>query len=153
MRTDLLYKEKTDEILSAFFDVYHELGYGFLERVYQNALYQELKRRGFDCKAQQQIKVYFKGREVGEYYADIVVDDCVILELKACERLCPEHDAQLLNYLRATTIEVGLLLNFGLKPQFSRKLFTNNRKNIPCASVPSVSSVAHSETQTTEQDE
>ncbi|MBR2359695.1 MAG: GxxExxY protein [Bacteroidaceae bacterium] len=143
MNTELLLEEETDEILSAFYEVYHELGYGFLERVYQNALYQELRRRGFDCKAQQQIKVYFKGKEVGEYFADIVVNNCIILELKACEQLCPEHEAQLLNYLKATPIEVGLLLNFGRHPQFRRKIFTNDRKNNLCSSVQSVSSACN----------
>ena len=113
MVEEYLFKEETDNIISAFYEVYNSLGYGFLERVYQNALYQELKRRGFQCEVQKQIKVFFKGREVGEYYADIVVDDKIILELKACDKICPEHKAQLLNYLKATTIEVGLLLNFG----------------------------------------
>lgn len=143
MNTELLYKKETDAILSAFYEVHYDLGYGFLERVYQNALYQELKRRGFQCEVQKQIKVFFKGREVGEYYADIVVDDKIILELKACDKICPDHEAQLLNYLKATTVEVGLLLNFGERPQFRRKIFTNDRKNISWSSVKSVSSVAN----------
>ena len=143
MNTELLFKKETDAILSAFYEVYYELGYGFLERVYQNALYQELKRRDFQCEVQKQIKVYFKGKEVGEYFADIIVDNKIILELKACEKVCPEHEAQLLNYLKATNIEIGLLLNFGEHPQFCRKIFTNNRKKLPCQSVQSVSSVAH----------
>ncbi len=128
MTTDYLYKEETDEIIEAFYEVYNTLGYGFLERVYQNALYQELKRRGFDCKAQQQIKVYFKGLEVGEYYADILVNDHIILELKAADRLCREHELQLINYLKATEMEIGLLLNFGERPQVRRKIYTNDRK-------------------------
>lgn len=143
MNTELLFKEETEIILSAFYEVYYDLGYGFLERVYQNALYQELKRRGFHCEVQKQIKAYFKGKEVGEYFADITVDNKIILELKACDKICPEHEAQLLNYLKATNIEVGLLLNFGERPQFRRKIFTNDRKNIPCSSVQSVSSVGH----------
>ena len=114
------------------------LGYGFLERVYQNALYLELLSRGFKCEAQRQIKVYFKGKEVGLYYADIVVNDCIILELKANECLCPEHEAQLLNYLKSTDIEIGLLLNFGEHPQVRRKIFTNDRKENLCQSVQSV---------------
>ena len=128
MTTDYLYKEETDEIIEAFYDVYNTLGYGFLERVYQNALYQELKRREFDCKAQYPIKVRFKGQVVGEYYADILVNDCIILELKAVDTLCREHELQLINYLKSTDIEVGLLLNFGERPQIRRKLFTNDRK-------------------------
>ena len=112
LSTDYLYKEETDGIIAAFYEVYNTLGYGFLERVYQNALYLELQQRGFDCKAQYPVKVTFKGREVGEYYADILVNDCVILELKSVD----------------TDIEVGLLLNFGEKPQVRRKIFTNIHK-------------------------
>ena len=136
--SDYLYKKETDGILAAFYEVYNTLGYGFLERVYQNALYLELLSRGFKCKAQRQIKVYFKGKEVGVYYADIVVNDCIILELKANECLCPEHEAQLLNYLKSTDIEIGLLLNFGEHPQVRRKIFTNDRKENLCQSVQSV---------------
>ena len=128
MTTDFLYKDETDEIIEAFYEVYNALGFGFLERVYQNALYQELQRRGFDCKAQYKIKVYFKGKEVGDYYADILVNDHIILELKAHESLCREHELQLINYLKATHIEIGLLLNFGERPQVRRKIFTNNQK-------------------------
>lgn len=123
-----MYKEETDEIIEAFYEVYNTLGYGFLERVYQNALYQELKRRGFDCKAQYPIKVFFKGQEVGEYYADVLVNECIILELKAVDTLCKEHELQLINYLKATDMEVGLLLNFGEHPQIRRKIYTNDRK-------------------------
>lgn len=128
MTTDYLYKEETDEIIEAFYEVYNTLGYGFLERVYQNALYQELKRREFECKVQHPIKVRFKGQVGGEYYADILVNDCIILELKAVDTLCREHELQLINYLKGTDIEVGLLLNFGERPQIRRKLFTNDRK-------------------------
>ena len=91
-----------------------------------------------NCSAQRQIKVYFKGKEVGVYYADIVLNDCIILELKANECLCPEHEAQLLNYLKSTDIEIGLLLNFGEHPQVRRKIFTNDRKENLCQSVQSV---------------
>ena len=138
---EYLYKEKTDRILSAFYEVYNALGYGFLERVYQNALYQELNRKGFACEVQKQIKVYYKGKEVGEYYADILVDKCIILELKACDRLCKEHELQLINYLKATDIELGLLLNFGEKPQVRRKVYTNERKENLRLSASSASSV------------
>lgn len=126
----LQYKAETDAILSAFYEVYNELGFGFLERVYQNALYQELLNRGFQCEPQRQIKVYYKGKEVGLYYADILVNGHIILELKAAESLCHEHELQLINYLKATDIEVGLLLNFGESPQFVRKYFTNDRKSV-----------------------
>ena len=125
---ELLHKQLTEEILSVFYDVYNELGYGFLEKVYQNSLFIELKSRGFKVEAQKQIKVNYKGFEVGEYYADIVVDDLVILELKSAEFLVKEFEAQLINYLRGTNMEVGLLLNFGKKPEFIRKVYENSRK-------------------------
>lgn len=126
--TDLLHQEVTDEIINAFYLVYNELGYGFLEKVYQNSLYIELISRGFKVEPQKQIKVYFKGKQVGDYYADMVVNDLVILELKSSSGLEEKHEAQLLNYLKGTAMEVGLLLNFGLKPQIRRKIFTNDRK-------------------------
>lgn len=122
----LIHKELTDGILKTFYSVYNELGYGFLEKVYENAMYLELTDRGFKVEAQKQIKVYYKGAEVGIYYADLVVNDTVILELKAVEYLVEEFEYQLINYLRATEFEIGLLLNFGKKPEFKRKIFTNN---------------------------
>lgn len=143
MTADFLFKEETDAIISAFYEVYNALGYGFLERVYQNALYQELKRRGFKCEAQHQIKVYFKGYEIGEYYADIVVNDCIILELKAVETLCRDHELQLVNYLKATHIELGLLLNFGEHPQVRRKVYANERKENLRSSAKSASSACY----------
>lgn len=124
----LLYKELTGQILKAFYDVYNELGYGFLERVYQNALFLELKSRGFNVEAQKKITVYYKGIEVGDYFADIIVNDTVILELKACDYLVDEFEYQLLNYLKSTSCEVGLLLNFGKEPEFVRKVFKNSNK-------------------------
>ena len=127
---ELLHKELTDKILQAFYDVYNELGYGFLEKVYQNSLYLELISRGFKVSAQTQIKVYYKGVEVGEYYADMLVNDLVILELKAADYIVQDFEWQLINYLRGTEIEVGLVLNFGIKPDFRRKVFENERKNL-----------------------
>ena len=124
----LLHEELTNNIIKTFYDVYNELGFGFLEKVYQNALFIELRSRGFKVEAQKQIKVNYKTFEVGEYYADIIVNDLVILELKAAECLVKEFEAQLINYLRGTNIEVGLLLNFGKKPEFIRKVFENKRK-------------------------
>jgi GxxExxY protein len=132
---ELLHKDLTDRILNTFYFVYNELGYGFLEKVYQNSLFLELEARGFKVEPQKQIKVYFKGVKVGEYYADMVVDDLVILELKTAEGIALEHEAQLLNYLKGTEVEVGLLLNFGLKPQFRRKIFTNDKKKTLSKSV------------------
>lgn len=115
--------------MKTYYDVYNELGYGFLEKVYQNAMYFELKNKGFNVVAQQPIKVYFRGHLVGEFYADLLVNNTIILELKATEFLVYDNELQLLNYLRATDIEVGLLLNFGRKPEFKRLIYTNERKN------------------------
>ena len=124
----LLHKSITDAILKVYYDVYNELGYGFLEKVYQNAMYFELKSQGYKVEAQKQIKVYFKKQLVGEYYADLLVEDKVIIELKATELIMNVHVAQIMNYLKATPIEVGLLLNFGGEPEFKRLIYTNDRK-------------------------
>ena len=124
----LLNNELTSLILKTYYEIYNELGYGFLEKVYQNALLIELKNNGFDVESQKQIKVYYKNVEVGEYYADLIVNDKLILELKATEAITEAHEFQLLNYLKSTNIEVGLLLNFGKKPEFCRKVFQNYRK-------------------------
>jgi GxxExxY protein len=109
----LLHKELTDEILNAFYEVYNELGYGFVEKVYQNSLFFELKDRGLRVVAQKRCNVSYKGREVGEFFTDLVIDDLVILELKANERIKEDHELQLQNYLKASNIEIGLVLNFG----------------------------------------
>lgn len=122
------HEELTDRIIKIFYEVYNELGYGFLEKVYQNAFYLALKQAGFDVKAQVPIKVWFRAVAVGEYYADLVVNDLIIVELKAHECLLPEHEAQLLHYLRGTDKEVGLLMNFGTKAQLKRKVYDNDLK-------------------------
>ena len=121
-------QELIDIILKQFYRIYNDLGYGFLERVYQNALYFALVEQGLKCETEKPIKVYHDGHVVGDYRADLFVEDSVILELKACEELNPAHEAQLINYLKATEIEVGYLLNFGKKAKFSRKVYSNNRK-------------------------
>ena len=118
-----------DKILTCFYRVYNDLGYGFLEKVYQNALYYALNDEGLKCEAEKPIKVYHNGRVVGDYRADLLVEDCVLLELKSSESLNSANEKQLINYLKATTIEVGYVLNFGQKPQFSRKVFSNINKN------------------------
>ena len=128
MSDQLLHKDVTERILSAFYKVYNVLGGGFLEKVYENALAIELRTMGFKVERRRQIKVYYGSAQVGDYYADLVVEDKVILELKATEMLNPAHDAQLGNYLKATDIEVGMLLNFGDKPEFRRRIYTNDRK-------------------------
>ena len=125
---NLVPKELIDTILTCFYRVYNDLGYGFLERVYQNALYYALIDEGLKCEVEKMIKVYHNGRVVGDYRADLLVEDCVLLELKSSEELNSANEKQLINYLKATTIEVGYLLNFGKRPQFSRKVFSNNRK-------------------------
>jgi GxxExxY protein len=127
---ELLHKEITDKVLKSFYQVYNELGFGFLERVYQNAMYYELKSQSFNCETEKPIKVYYKNMLVGEYRADIIIDNKVILELKASDVLVYENELQLINYLKATEIEVALLLNFGQKPEFRRKIFTNENKKI-----------------------
>ncbi|MBK9730679.1 MAG: GxxExxY protein [Chitinophagaceae bacterium] len=126
---ELLHTDTTDKIIKAFYKVNNELGFGFLEKVYQNALLLELVELGLHCEKQKQVKVYYRGQVVGEYFADLIANDSVIIELKAAEILVEAHELQLINYLKATEMEVGLLLNFGRKPQFKRKIFTNNRKN------------------------
>jgi GxxExxY protein len=118
----------TQKILNAFYNVYNRLGFGFLEKVYENALICELQRQNIHGSRQVKIDVFDLGIKVGEYYADIIVENKVILEIKADEGLREEHEAQLINYLRATHIEVGLLLNFGGQAQFKRKVFDNSRK-------------------------
>ena len=125
---ELLHEELTNAIIKTFYEVYNELGYGFLEKVYQNSLYLELKNKGYKVEAQKKILVYYKGIEVGEYYADLLVEDLIILELKAAECIVKDFENQIINYLRGTDCEVGLLLNFGKKPEFKRKIFENHRK-------------------------
>jgi len=118
----------TGQIIQSFYSVYNTLGCGFLEKVYENALVIELRRQGLAVSAQQPISVYYQNQVVGEYIADVVVEDCVIVELKAVKKLAEEHEAQLLNYLKATRYEVGLLLNFGEKAEVDRKIYDNYRK-------------------------
>ena len=126
----MLYSDLTKVIIKCFYNVYNTLGYGFLEKVYENALGIELKKAGFGIDKQKNIRVYYLGYEVGDYYADIIVNDIIILELKTAEALCDEHKEQLINYLKATNKEIGLLLNFGKRPEFKRIIFTNDRKNL-----------------------
>jgi GxxExxY protein len=120
--------ELTDKIIRAFYTVYNKLGYGFLEKVYENAMRIELRKLGLHTEKQVAINVYYNGEDVGIYFADLIVENLVIIELKAGDGLVEEHEAQLTNYLRATTIEVGLLLNFGKMPQVKRKAFSNEYK-------------------------
>lgn len=125
---DRKHSELTEKIIKLFYDVYNALGYGFLEKVYENALLLEFSRSGITAAAQHPINVYYSNAVIGEYFADILIENKVIVEIKAVKALADEHEAQLLNYLKATDIEVGLLLNFGPKPEIRRKAFDNTRK-------------------------
>ena len=126
----MLHENMTKKIIEAYYKVYNSLGYGFLEKVYENALKIELKRLNLKVDQQKNIKVFYDEFEVGDYFADLIVEDLVIVELKAAESICEEHEAQLINYLKATNLEVGLLLNFGKKAEFKRKVFSNDRKSV-----------------------
>jgi GxxExxY protein len=141
LRTNLKHSELTARIIRAFYDVYNELGHGFLESTYASAMVVVLQEAGLSADRGLSVPVWFRGKRIGQYFADLVVDNKILLELKAERTLEQAHEAQLLHYLRATEIEVGLRLNFGLRPQFRRLLFDNERKNIrenPCETVAKV---------------
>jgi GxxExxY protein len=122
--TKLQKSELTDAIICCFYNVYNRLGAGFLEKVYENALLIELRKIGLTAVAQYPISVYYDGIAVGEYFADITVEGKIILEIKVANCLTSAHEAQLVNYLKATGFEIGLLLNFGPEPQVKRKVHT-----------------------------
>jgi len=132
----------TDRIIGVFYDLYNELGHGFLESTYSEAMALALTESGLANAREVPVPVWFRGRKVGQYFADLVVESPVLLELKVSRTLESAHEAQLLHYLKSTEIEVGLLFNFGPRPQFRRLLFDNERKKIrgnPCESVARVS--------------
>lgn len=139
----MLHGDDTQEVLGAFHQVYRELGTGYLESVYEAALAIVLEERGVAIERQASLDVHFHGRRIGEFRADLVVERKVLVELKSCRTLLPTHEAQLINYLRSSTLEVGLLINFGARPEFKRPLFTADRKDSrvgprsgpPCSSV------------------
>ncbi len=120
----MLHGELTEQIIGSFYKVYNELGFGFLEKVYENSLSIEMQKIGLHVHQQFPISVYYDSLVVGEYFADLVVNDIVIIELKASQSIDASHEAQLLNYLKATHREVGLILNFGPKPEFKRKILS-----------------------------
>lgn len=124
----MLHSDVTAKILRAYYNVYNELGFGFLEKNYEKAMAIELNSMKVKFKTQEPITVFYKDQQIGTYFADMIVEEKVIVELKACAQLAPEHEVQLLNYLRATKMEVGMLLNFGDEPRFKRKVFENDRK-------------------------
>ncbi len=125
-----LHQEITSKVINVFYKVYNTLGYGFLEKVYENAMRVELRKSGFFVEQQKNIKVFYENEMIGDYYADLLINKLVIVELKAAESICEEHETQLLNYLKATDVEIGLLLNFGKILQVSRKIFMNKNKKI-----------------------
>jgi GxxExxY protein len=114
----------TARILAAYFALYHELGWGFLETVYRRAMVVGLQRLGASVRQEVRISVRYLGAHVGEYYADLIVDESVVVEIKAVDRLGPSHRAQLLNYLKASGFHTGLLVNFGPRPSFERLVNT-----------------------------
>jgi len=122
------HKELTEQIIKAFYRVYNTLGYGFLEKVYENALYIELIEMGYKVERQKRVFVYYKEHIVGDYSSDLTVEEVVICELKTNESLVEDNENQLVNYLKATSFEVGLILNFGKKPEIRRKIFDNDKK-------------------------
>jgi len=139
--TSLKHAELTEEIIGVFYDVYNELGYGFLESVYQESLVIALRQAGLVVDRQVPLPVWFREHKVGDFRADLMVENSVLLELKSARLLTADHEAQLLHYLKSTEVEIGLLLNFGIRPQFRRLIFDNDRKRIranPCQSVAGV---------------
>ncbi|HJS22833.1 MAG TPA: GxxExxY protein [Pyrinomonadaceae bacterium] len=130
MNTDLRHYALTEKIIAVFYEVYNELGHGFLESVYHKSLALALDEKGLMVQSPVDIPVFFRGRQVGSFEGDMLVEKCVLLELKAARTLDSSHKAQLLNYLRATEIEIGLLLNFGVKPELKRLIYDNPRKRI-----------------------
>jgi GxxExxY protein len=121
-------EELTGKIIKTFYKVYNTLGYGFIESIYHNAMIIELVEQGLAIETEKPITVFYEGKVVGTFSADLVIESRVIVELKAKERLIAAYEAQLVNYLRATEIEIGLLLNFGKTPEFKRKFFSNKNK-------------------------
>lgn len=139
--SSLKHADLTEEIIGIFYDVYNELGYGFLESVYEESLVIVLKEAGLAVDRQVPLPVWFRQQKVGEFRADVLVESRVLLELKSARVLEASHEAQLLHYLKSTEVEIGLLLNFGTRPQFRRLLFDNERKEIREDSCKSVAEV------------
>lgn len=126
----LLHEELTKEIIGAFFTVYNELGYGFVESVYKRALVVELQARGIKCEREVLFTVYYRGVDVGYYRADLLVEGKVIVEVKIADKLAPVHEVQVVNYLRAADVSVGLLLNYGPHPVFRRLVLSPNHRRV-----------------------
>lgn len=135
------HEELTEKIIKAFYKVYNTLGYGFLEKVYLNALLIELVKMGLDVTKEKRVLVYYEGQVVGDYNADLTVENVVICELKTSEQLYEGDENQLINYLKATEIEVGLLLNFGKRPEVRRKVYDNERKSWRTTTITQIDTI------------
>ena len=120
----MLHAVISEQVIKSFYHVYNTLGYGFLERVYENSLRNLLRKSGLEVVQQQPISVHFEDQVLGEYFADLVIADKIIMEVKASQAIAKEHEPQLLNYLKSTGYEVGTILNFGPKAEFIRRAFT-----------------------------
>lgn len=127
--TKFQHQALTSDIIKAYYKVYNTLGYGFLEKVYEKSLVLELQKNSLKVVPQKQINIQYKGHRIGHYFADLLVEDTVIVEVKAAEMVQESHEAQLINYLKASDLEVGLLLNFGKEAEIKRKVYSNNPKN------------------------
>ncbi|HEY7058425.1 MAG TPA: GxxExxY protein [Vicinamibacterales bacterium] len=125
---EFLHSELTERIIGVYHDVYSELGYGFLEKLYQRAMTIALREAGLSVSRDTRFDVMFRGHCLGQFFADLIVENRVLLEIKATSALQPSDEAQVLNYLRASTIELALLLNFGPKRELKRRVLTNDRK-------------------------
>ena len=124
----ILHEKITEKIVGVFYDVYNELGYGFLESVCQTAMVMALRQAGLSVEQNVPFQVWFRGESIGSFVADMIVDGEVLVEIKSTSSLHQWNEAQILNYLRVSSIEVGLLMNFGPKPEYRRRIFTNDRK-------------------------
>jgi len=131
MRDDLLHRDVTEQIIGGFYEVHYELGGGFLEHVYRSPLIEVLRDRGLLVEDNARLPVRFRGRLIAEFHPDLVINQVVVVELKAHRAIEPADEAQIINYLRASNVEVGLLLNFGMKPSFKRHVYANSRKLTP----------------------
>jgi GxxExxY protein len=124
----LLHQDITDTIINSFYHVFNELGHGFLEKVYQKSLALELTYRGLDVSIEHMIPVKYKGIIVGEYFADIIVENKIIIEVKVIENISKIHESQIINYLKASEIQVGFIMNFYKEPEFKRLIHSNPKK-------------------------
>ena len=122
--SSLVLRDLSEQVIKAFFDTYNELGHGFLESVYESALAIRLAECGLRVERQVPIEVRFHGHVAGQFRADMLVEDSLLIEIKAVTQIAPTHEAQLLNYLKATRVRLGLLFNFGPRPEFRRRVFS-----------------------------